>query len=84
MAETNFVTANQSWQKVSNDLTNVILTSRSRDGVQVYVGSTDPDSNSAYHWLDASTPFSMAGVSGQDVWVKAATATNVTITVTAV
>lgn len=84
MAETNFVTANQSWQKVSNDLTNVIITSRSRDGVQVYIGSTDPDANSAYHWLDYSTPFSMAGIAGMDVWVKAATTSNVQVTVTAV
>jgi hypothetical protein len=82
-------TANQtapvgSWLKVSTALENVVITHKLSLPLHVYVGSVDPDANSAYHECRADTPFSMGGISGQNVYIRSGAGYAFPVVVTAV
>ncbi len=73
-----------SWAKISDDLQNVLITNKSMTTVHVYVGTAAPDANSAYHDCTYDQPFGMSGIVGQDIWIRSAGTSAVSVTVTAV
>ncbi len=71
------------WEKVSAQLQNVLITHSWVDPVHVYVGTAVPAADSAYHECRAGMPFSMAGVSGQDVYIRSSVERPLLVAVTA-
>ncbi|SMD18035.1 hypothetical protein [Rhizobium sp. RU36D] len=72
------------WLKISEDLQNVLISHSWVWPIHVYIGTTAPDANSAYHECLAGQPFSMAGIAGQDVYIRSGTDRTLDVTVTAV
>jgi hypothetical protein len=73
-----------SWLKISDERENVLISHLNLAPVQVFIGSADPDENSAYHLCTADRPFSMGGIPGQDVYIRSGGASAIAATVTAV
>jgi hypothetical protein len=73
-----------SWQQVSEALENVLISHDNVQPVHVYIGTTAPDGDSAYHRCTAARPFSLGGVTGQDVYIRAGSTSPLIVTVTAV
>lgn len=70
------------WALASDGLENVLITTS--DVVKVHVGTAAPAVDAPFHPLRANSPFSLAGVSGQKVYVQSAGPVAAEVQVTAV
>lgn len=86
MATTFQTAAVGSWLRVSQGLENVIISHDSVHAVHVHPGTAAPSADSAYHrcTAGAGNAFSMAGVPGQDVYIRSGGPSAVQVAVTAV
>ncbi|KEQ05756.1 hypothetical protein [Pseudorhizobium pelagicum] len=73
-----------SWLRVADDLQNVLISHDWVYPVHVFVGASAPDPNSAYHVCRSDRPFSLSGITGQDVYIRSGTDRPLDVVVTAV
>lgn len=73
-----------SWLKVADKKENILISHTNNTHVAVFVSATPPSLDSAYQSCTATSPFSLGGVSGVDVYIRSLGVLPLDVTVTAV